>query len=192
MPGKINAKSENEKYFKWWLDELFEAGIIKGYEIQPDSFLLSHPAKYNYEKQIKTKVNMLKGHLFSKHIYTPDFKIIWVEHNNAFCNQLFSGCNYKKLDRHIINQSGVSYIEIKPEFDQNNMTREFRINQKWLYDKHNIYINLIYPTAKKKKCLFSETFTPKKYFYTPSGRKRKVWHWEPRSLEQFLEIRKGE
>jgi len=65
-------------------------------------------------------------------------------------------------------------------WDQNNMERLFKVNQKWMWQKHGVYVNLVKPQD-----LFQRTFTPKEYLRTPSGKPRKL-NWKPKSLFDFL------
>jgi hypothetical protein len=65
-------------------------------------------------------------------------------------------------------------------FDQNNMERLFKVNQKWMWQKHGIFVNLIKPQE-----LFQKTFTPAEYLRTPTGKPRKL-NFKPRNLFDFL------
>ena len=64
------------------------------------------------------------------------------------------------------------------------MTRVFKNNQKFIWDKYKEYVNLIYVTE-----LFEQTFTPKKYRLTPTGKPRKI-NWNPITLKQFVDDKK--
>ena len=74
-----------------------------------------------------------------------------------------------------------TWLEIKPKFDQNNMTRLFKINQKWVFDKHGLFVDLVIPET-----LFEKTFTPKDYLTTPTGKQRKL-NYKPKSCQEWLQ-----
>jgi len=78
----------------------------------------------------------------------------------------------------------ITYIEVKPPFDRNNMERLFKLNQKWMLQKHDVFINLV-----KIKELFEKTFTPKEYLTTPSGKKR-VLRWKSKTVFSFINNKK--
>ena len=52
-----------------------------------------------------------------------------------------------------------------------------------MFDKYKIYVNLIQPHK-----LFEDTWTPKKWLKTPSGKDRKV-NWEIKTIEEYLELK---
>jgi hypothetical protein len=73
-------------------------------------------------------------------------------------------------------------IEIKPIFDQNNMTRLAIINQKWVMEKHGLFVNIVIPDK-----LFENTFTPKRYLRCDaSSKERKLKFSNVKSLDEFL------
>lgn len=156
----IPYESDEEMYFLLWAFELKDKGIISSID-RGESIELFDGYKESYTKttilKTKTKVEEKTKTILNPHIYTPDFKIIWA--SNPIFPEAKKGCNY-------------SLIEVKPDFDQNNMERAFKINQKWVFDKLGIYITLIKPNK-----LFAETFTPTRYLITnKSGKGRKIKH----------------
>ena len=174
--SKPEYKSKEELYFSLYLDELKDNGYITNYEYECDSYTLSHKATYQTIKKLKTKDSMVHKHLLASHVYTPDFKIKW---------------DFKAFNHFTKNQSlelpfwgnnqYQSIIEVKPVFDQNNMTRLFSINQKWLFSEHGIYVQKIVPIK-----LFEKTFTPKRYLLTDGGGQQRKIKFKPRSLEEFI------
>ena len=154
--------SKEEIYFSWYLDELFEAGYIDEYCRQPEPFSLFDPVKYNWIKPLKTKKKEMTTTLMRAHSYRADFQIFWL-FNNAKglffdINKLTAGPFFAKY--------GISFIDVKPSFDQHNMTRLFHINQKWVHQRFGVYVQKIVPQK-----LFKATFTPNRYLYTDKSAK---------------------
>lgn len=177
----IAFDSLEELAFLQWADDLKKAGYIKSIR-RADSYLLCESMTIGYAEQLKTKSKPMQQTILHGHSYNPEFEIIWdkkaldkfvhligipKKHDKAFLG-------WKRGDEI------VTIIEIKPLFDQNNMERLFKVNQKWMWDKHAVFVNLV-------KCpeLFPKTFTPNAYLTTPSGFKRKI-KWKIRSLYHYL------
>lgn len=171
-------KSDEELYFSWWLDELKENCIIIRWEYEYSSYPLSPCVKQIVNGKTKT--------LLQEHSYTPDFHIVW---NVSYKEKL----GIRLMEEDVLG----SLVDVKGGYSNNFNDMRFPLNQKWLYQKYGLYVNKIIPVSgfrinsKKekvlKKCLFSETFTPKKYLLTPTGKARTI-HWKVRSIEEFLEV----
>ena len=58
-----------------------------------------------------------------------------------------------------------SYIEVKPDFDFNNMTRYARIKMNWLFQQTGVFTNLV-----KVPSVFKNTFTPDRYILTDNNK----------------------
>jgi hypothetical protein len=166
-------KSDEELFFSWWLDELKEAGIIYSWAYEFEPYVLS-------EKVCKDGKTLLQSHS-----YIPDFFICWsFSYTPAVKISISGGDNMFSL------------VDIKGKYSQNYNDAAFPLNQKWMMQRYGIYVNKVIPidgfrknkNGEKilKKCLFSETFTPKKYLLTPTGKARTI-HWEVKTIEQFLE-----
>jgi hypothetical protein len=192
---------KSEFYFQMWLDELKGAGFIVDYIKQPDLIQLSEPVICTWEVLKKGKVTPKIKRLMAEHIYTADYKI---KFNSEAKNTIISNVEYIDANENIllscdpknklITFGMEAIVECKPIFDQNNMTREFRLNQKWLY-LNRVFVNLV-----KIPDFFEKTFTPKKYIDEQIYKKRtqdkktKVWHevgetklrYIPIVLEQYL------
>lgn len=183
----IQIDSDEEMLTLMWLEELGEKGFIEKIE-RAESFELSDGLTNVYEEtiQMKTKSKTVEKRktILEAHIYTPEFVITWSP--IAVVNLLYRHVNSireKFTQLFMYNQTRVgpvSYIEVKPEWDQNNMTRLFKINQKWIWEKYGIFINLVQPAQ-----LCAKTFTPKKWLTTATGKKRLI-HWETRSIDEWL------
>jgi hypothetical protein len=55
-----------------------------------------------------------------------------------------------------------------------------------MWQRHQIFVNLIQPHK-----LFEKTFTPKAWLVSPTGKKR-VIHWEVRTLEEYVNSLKNQ
>lgn len=179
--------SKEELYFSWYLDELKDAGYIEKYESQPESYVLSAPLFYEYDKHLKTKTKTIVKKLMQEHIYTADFKIVWSEKaRNIFFNTEANRVDLTKAPFIAADGNAVSIVEIKPLFDQNNMTRLFTINQKWLCQRHGIYAQKIIVDKKNGKGLFAETFTPIRYLLTDKSLKPRKLKYTPKILTEYI------
>lgn len=199
----IDLDSNEELFIQWWLEELFSQGFITFIKREPKEFLLSEKVELIKTKILKTKTKTLPYTVLQPHVYTADFAVQWTDKakgifydlwdsgNSSDKVPLFAQWNESKLTH--------SYIEVKPIFDQNNMTREFKINQKWVWEKYKVYINLAIPDK-----LFEETFTPKKYILDQvykrdyKDKKKKIYKrgtskikFKVRTLEEFLKEFEG-
>jgi len=193
MPKKSNTQTQStlETHFTWYLNELFEAGIIAEWTPQPRSYTLACKATYIYGEQLKTKVKQVEAMIpeLSQHIYTPDFEIVWspqaqgVFHTGLYSyKKALTGCPFISLDKPC-DTIRTSLIEIKPPKDRYNMIRVFGLNQRWMWQRHGIYVQKVVPER-----LFKETFTPRRYLTCDvlTTRKRKI-KYPVRSLAEYLE-----
>lgn len=185
----IDYDSLEELAFLQWASDLIKAGYIDSIE-RAESFLLCDGLVINYAEQLKTKSKPMQQGILHGHSYTPEFRILWTKKGReTFVDDVHESKKHEKLllGRFRVEESRIAtetYIEIKPVWDQNNMERLFKVNQKWMWQKHGIFVNLV-----KCPLLFAETFTPQEYLITPSGFKRKI-KWKIRSLYQYLNTKK--
>lgn len=186
----IEFDSEEERLFYLYLDELKERGFVREFSFHKLIFNLSDSVKSSWEKKLKTKTKQMESTLLHPHVYTPDFHVKWetssygifycyIDDEHKFGDVPFIS-NKDDLDNDI-----GSYIEIKPSFDMNNMTRLFTINQKWVYKEHGIYVQKIIPNGKST-CLFAKTFVPQEAMVTPKRRTPKKFKFRVKSLNEFL------
>ena len=177
--------SNEEKFFSWYIRELQEANYIYHIEYQPESYHLSRPQIHCFTKPLKTKTKLVSVTLLREHVYTPDFRILWEQKaRGLFFNNHDDKVDLRKtpfITNSTSNSLSESLIEIKPVFDQNNMTRLFSINQKWLYHHYNTYVQKIIPVK-----LFEQTFVPQKYLLTDKTNKPRKLKFQPRTLNEFL------
>ena len=182
----IPVDSEEEVMMLLWLEELIENQYCESVK-RSDTFLLSEPLINSYEETIvlatKTKIVPKKQLLLSAHRYTPEFAVIWLNKGKElFVDSIFKG----KFSKQFYSANNLcTYLEIKSDFDYNNMTRLFIINQKWMWKQYGIYVNLVHPSK-----LFEETFTPQAYLTTKTGKQR-VIHWKIKTLEEYVREQSG-
>lgn len=168
-----------------WLFELKALGVIKAIK-RADSYLLSDTLINNYALQKKSVSSIpIEQNLMRGHSYTPEFEVIWDRKRAE--NLVWIMGTRTKFDKVFIGHTVkdnttelVTVIEVKPSFDQNNMERLFKLNQKWMWDKHGIFVNLV-----KVNDLFPNTFTPKGFLTTPTG-KRRILKWPHVSVNQYV------
>lgn len=178
--------SDEEKYFSWYLSELQGAGYIQSYISQPDSYVLSTPFFYEYDKHLKTKSKIVVQKFIQEHIYTADFRINW--NNKArglFFNTFDDRVNVKQIP--FVAMDCVfpfSIIEIKAGFSKFNMGREAGLHQKWVMSKYGQYVQRI--IISNKTGIFKTTFTPKRYLLTEKKKQPRTIYFETKALEAFV------
>jgi hypothetical protein len=162
-------KSQIEEYFSYYLEELQEAGYVREWFYENDTFELSESVYEPYLQQGKYKVLEKTEHLLHKASITADFTIVWTDKaKNIFYldKRIPINCNVKDIPFRVNNMDQlISYIEVKGSHEANTSSSvSFPYKQKWLYDKEGIFIQKIKPFAPKSKSgiLFQSTFTPKK------------------------------
>ena len=147
-------QSKEELYFYWFLVDLYNAGYVSNVLYEPFTYSLSEPLTKTFvsEKKLKTKVKVIEGEesILKGLVYTPDFVVHWtqkalgvfVETLNTN-NKLMKGQSQNKF---IGTKRGVDVItvfEVKPDFDQNNMTRYTKVKIYWLCQRENVFVNLV-------------------------------------------------
>jgi len=181
--------SFDELNFLYWCEELIEAGYIKKVE-RAKSYLLTSGITntYSYVQQLKTKSKPVTKNqtILQGSSYNPDFEVTFTPLGvEKFCWQIGDNCKCDKLfinDLHF-NLDNKTTVEIKPDFDFNNMERLFRNNQKFLYEKYLVYTNLIIPSK-----LFQATFYPAKALLTNKTKQKKKINFVTKSLKEYLAI----
>ena len=148
-------KSDEEWYFYHWLKEAEEYNLVSLIEYQPESIQLCSKASIGYEKELKTKTKIMEKFLFDPHKYTPDFAFTVI---------------HEWLDKYFINTSYLAknrvLVDIKGTFNKYSDAKQFSINQKWCYDKFDIYIEKIVPEK-----FFKESWCPEECRLTPKQKK---------------------
>ena len=177
-------ESEDELWFLFWAFELHNKGIIETIERAP-SFSLTEGLDHEFViKNSKGKEVTKRQIILRPSHYTPEFLIQWEQpqYKRFVWVRSATKCDLP-LVAHMDGFLIQTYIEVKPDFDRNNMTRLFKNNQKFMWDKHKIFVNLV-----KVKELFEKTFTPSKFLKTKTGKDRKL-SYKPITIEQYLDER---
>jgi len=172
----IPVDSDGEIHFIMWMEELKQNGYIKEYK-RGESILLSNSVTNNYVQQLKTKSKPCHHTILMGHSYSWDFTIEWTELGLQYFVSKF-GEKWEKP--FLINSKSMSFIECKPPFDFQNMSRLAVLNIKWVWEKCQIFIQMV-----KNEELFEKTFTPKQYLITKSGKLRKTKH-KIRTLQEYI------
>ena len=161
----IEFDSQEELEFWHWLNEAYEAGLIAGYEYHKRSWALSEKQTYTDIVELKTKIKEVEKHLMHPHVYTPDFEI-------------FGAKDIGLIDVH---QDGWHVVDVKGTFNMYGGDREFSINQKWMYDKHGVYVHKVVPEK-----LFKKTWCPELVRYTPKTGKLRKKYIKCKTIKEFL------
>lgn len=180
--------SNEELYMDWWLQELKVLGYISEIIHQPESFKLSDGISVDYFVPYKKKEGgtYVSESIMREHVYTPDVLVTWTQKAvNVFTTMINSDLRKKKGHSFmyiLCDENLRSYIEVKPSFDQNNMTRLAKINLQWVWEKYGQYVNIVVPEKH-----FNKTFTPKKYFFTTKTKKpRTIKYKNVQTIEEFI------
>ena len=215
MYKEIHFDSDEEVFVAMWLEELRQRGYIRFWKKVKDSISLTDGKKIPYLKvtklKTKSKVEQKDFILLSSSEYTPDFEITWdVKGLNKFLYQITENIYHQ---RHVKERGGITdprtavffsseynttVLEVKPGFDQNNMERLFKNNQRFIWDKYKLFVNLIEPID-----LFKKTFLPlaaapyfryKKVPKKALAKGKKIgdfkFDWQPLTIEEFLDKNK--
>jgi len=159
----MDLSVKSELHFYWWLLELEENNIITNIDSAPSRELC----------------NNFSG----SHIYTGDYSFNVLQQEPFFHEQNNMKCKLNsRKEYRLITHNGYCEVEVKPDYDQNNMTRLFQTNRKWVYEKYSIFVNLV-----KIPSLFKRTFTPNRYLYCDKTMKpRKINYERQRSLSDAI------
>lgn len=172
----LPVDSKGEEEFVVWMQECKENNLIVDFR-RGKSYLLSNALHNNYVTQLKTKSKSSTQLILHGHSYNLDFEITWTEKGKElFCNTF--GEKFTKV--FICDQDNISYIETKPPFDFNNMTRLAVLNIKWLWDKYKVFCQIITNDE-----LFKKTFVPKSLLLYKNG-KPKNYKFKIKTIEQIL------
>jgi len=166
----ISFDSNEEHEFNEWLLEAQDNDLIKNIIYQPKSFVLSNRVSCELQKKLKNKTKTIEYFLFHPHKYTADFSFMVI--SNKISN-LFVGTH--RLDTNII------YIDIKGSWNRHDGSRSFSINQKWVMEKYNIYVEKIIPNE-----LFKKTWVPKSCRLTLKTKKKIKKYALLKTVEEFL------
>lgn len=119
--------------------------------------------KWYKKAQVYTLFEGYKPLKLREHCYQPDFEFEWTEEGSKLLPSY--GCLW----------------EVKGPFDFQNMTRLFKLNQKWMFDK-GVYVQLITPQK-----LFTDTFAPQRYLLTDKGKGVRKVRETYRTLNEYIQ-----
>lgn len=211
-PKTSTKENDGEKEFRWYLEELQQAGWIKQFTREAETFKVMDSFQHLREIHHKTKENALESFNLLQGInYTYDFRIIWNDCSLNIFTELYSKEGHFRFGKppfvsHRIEIGGrmeiVSYVDVKPH--ANAMARSggksasyytFPFVQKILMFFHGLYINKIIPSPASKKdgvntCLFATTFTPNRYVFTDGGKQFRKLHHRNVTLKSFTSRKK--
>lgn len=183
----VELDSKNELDFCHYLEELYKAGYIKEWYRNELSFKLTDGLIINYIVRLKTKEKYETQTLLKESVYTPDFIIIW----NEKAKNIFYTCIDSKIKvlTPFVSQNSkdgqiMSYVETKPVFDQNGMTRLFINNQKFMWKIHKIFVSMVEPEN-----VFKSSFTPT-MVKIPVSRSTKQLKWKRITLDEYIKQKK--
>ena len=177
-------QSMEELYFVWWLCDLKDMGYVEDAWYEDDTFVLGDGCTKFYTKHMKTKSKRLEETVVRPTVYTPDFKIKFTEKaDGVFYRDIVSEDKLMKGSKRLFffGEDLVSYVEIKPDFDFNNMTRYAKIKINWLFQRSKIYVNLV-----KVPTVFKDTFTPERYLLTDNNRRTRSIKYKVKTLKDFI------
>jgi len=194
----IKFDSDEEVFVAMWLQELQDNGLVNYWSKTEMPYPMTAGLQRDYIKETRLKTKIKRETktvtLLRRSEYTPDFLVNFTQEGRA----LFVG----SLDPESIFIPGMLFyrntpavvIEVKPIFDQNNMERLFKLNQKFLWERDKIFVNLVEPIG-----LFKKTFIPLAaipYFQykvvtkklIAKGKKKGDWKLDfvPKTLKQYL------
>lgn len=158
LEGRTFASRE-EWQFQTWVDEALEYGYIESYIYQPEPFILSERQTALKEVKLKTKTKLTEKFLLHPHTYQPDF---YLSVTKRFM-EYYRGILVPVLgDDLLCDDDNDYYIDIKGTFGaQYRAGHEFSINQKWAWQKHEVFVNKV--TVEK---WFRKTWLPKRLLFT--------------------------
>ncbi len=196
--------SFEEYYFDEYLKELKETGYIIDYEYHPEKFILSEPVFYMTKRSVKRVANNIivnEKTLLREHTYQCDFRIVWAEKAENFLYCRFDAFIKEEYPFFAtgINGDIVSYVDVKGNFAASTNTSDVRfpVNQKWVFNKYQIFVQKIILFQKHKKGvryvwtgIFPETFLPKRYLLTDAKKKNRVISFDYILLTDFINKQK--
>lgn len=149
---------EEEDLYNYFL-ELKERGYLVDIICQPDPFILTDAVKGTRVKTLKTKEKKEEFNIQQPSIYTCDFKLHWSDKAKDILfepkNNVRYSAPYIVCEGDFDGENYYTYVECKPEYDMQNMTRLVIRTIKHVYSlyKVNVHIN-------KPNSLFKKTFAP--------------------------------
>jgi len=198
-------KPTQEELFLLWIAEAILAGFILDYtpEDEIDAFVLFEGLSYQWidvkiiyqgTKRETEKLSPKTDKLLEPTRYTPDGVIIWNDlAKNVLFNDLFEkGDAYFKAQ--FVDEKWVTILDVKAPTGTNRMADlPFSFTRKMMWMEHKLYVNKVMicpPKPLAKNYLFSDTWTPGRYFLTDKMTKERSIPFKADTAEQFLKTHK--
>jgi len=198
--------SNEERLFKFYINELLETGWLDDAIEQPKTFPVFDGAYGFIWHRDKRELLNLNVKLLKPQSYTPDFKLLWNKKaegvfywdNGIVCDK--NSTTYRKVNKdvYIPFYRKESWIDTKGTFVglNNNSGITFPKNQALMWIAHEIYVQKIV-VSYDTKSIFYRTFTPKNLIinevYKKDTKDHKVGdsklRYEPVLLEQWVKRR---
>lgn len=156
--------SQEERDFYEWLLEAENHGLVSNIAYHGGQFELSGRATIDVQEQMKTKIKMVEKFLLHPHRYEPDFVFVWQGLFNPFTTL-----------------QNTTWVDVKGTFGKYGDTKQFRINQKWMFQKFGIYVNEVIPEN-----LFKKTWLPEACRLTPKTRKPVKKYVGCKSIKEYI------
>lgn len=196
---KQDIASDEEEAFSWLCEELVEAGYLNNFG-KCKTYELIPKVENHYTEQLKTKTKDKIQTIENNHVYTPDFELHWNEKAKdifiqtcvlgtfEFLDVIIPKTKFK-LDKNCFWQNSSIHdskciIEIKGGYSKHGQLQGNAIDRKLLLQKYGLYVNLV-----KIPDLFKDTFTPKRYLLTKTGKQNRIIHFPTKTLKQYAELR---
>lgn len=211
QPKQKTQTNDIELYFRWFIQELKEAGYIVDYfrenyklECVPKATL----QRYDFKR--KTKHNVEDFTLLNADNYTYDYMIVWDAKAQDIFYSLLDGTPFKTDTPFLAyaNQQGqiISLCDVKPApgqkiFGNNTTGYTFPVKQKILWYLHKIYINKVIPIPQVSKgeiksgnadALFTNVFCPRRYTFTDGGGAPRKIHYKIRTMAEYVRSKSAE
>jgi hypothetical protein len=182
--NKYDVKSNEEKHFIWFLEDLQKYGYIKSFEYEPEALSINDGLYFKtFTKAFKVRQQIL----IPEKVYTYDFKVVWdksaygiffydfenchplalVANKHLFPAQMTFLCTTDTCETPCDNfecNEYVSHIEVKGNFDVHNMIRLAKSNVAFIWERHKIYIHILEPYIT-----FERFFFPSRFVYTDNN-----------------------
>lgn len=155
----LEMDSVEEVDFLQFCIEACRLAVLEDFQYQSRTFQLSGPITYQ-------TVDGKSRSLFREHVYSPDFMLTF---DPSKCLAL---SRVLKVTQQQLQQKTLDvYVDVKGTFAKSDGGRSFSINQKWVYDKHGIYVCKIVPKDFFEVCgvpeacrLTAKTKKPRKMY----------------------------
>lgn len=166
----------------YFTEELIKLGYVAKVERSP-SYSLCDPVTSGYAEQLKRGSKQITQTISQGVTYTPDYDIYFTDKAlGVFCWDLGS-C--KKWDKNLLVTQKVGNLhraccEVKPDFQRASTTPKSVQSMKWLYQRHQVFVNLFRPNR-----IFEGLFVPAKYMLTERGTQR-LLKFKPKTIQEYL------